>query len=39
VLLLDAVNEEDDEQSDILEEKFTNFDPVVRIDLDLNITA
>jgi hypothetical protein len=34
VLLLDAVNEDDD-----LDEKFTNFDPVMKVDVDLNISA
>lgn len=33
-LLLDAVNEEDD-----VEERFTNFDPVMRVDVDLLISA
>lgn len=35
VLLLDAVFEEDD----TLDDKFTNFDPVMRIDVDLHISA
>ena len=34
MLLLDAVNEDDD-----LDEKFTNFDPVMKVDVDLNISA
>ena len=40
VLLLDAVNEEDEANiSDIIDEKFTNFDPVMRVDIDLHISA
>ena len=42
VLLLDAVNEEDENdalaQVDI-DEKFTNFDPVMRVDIDLHLSA
>ena len=34
VLLLDAVNEDDE-----LDDKFTNFDPVMKVDVDLNISA
>jgi hypothetical protein len=41
VLLLDAVNEDDEEDltKDIIDEKFTNFDPVMRVDIDLHISA
>jgi hypothetical protein len=35
ILLLDAVNEEDD----TIEDKFTNFDPVMKVDVDLHISA
>lgn len=37
-LLLDAVNEEDDNDYSI-DDKFTNFDPVMRVDVDLHISA
>lgn len=42
VLLLDAVNEEEGEEDltlGIIDEKFTNFDPVMRVDIDLHISA
>jgi len=40
ILLLDAVNEEEEEDmSGLIDEKFTNFDPVMRVDIDLHITA
>ena len=35
MLLLDAVNEEED----TLDDKFTNFDPVMKVDVDLHISA
>jgi hypothetical protein len=38
-LLLDAVNEEEGDDNFSVDEKFTNFDPVVRVDVDLNISA
>lgn len=41
-LLLDAVNEEDDQSLGSqfeLDEKFTNFDPVMRVDIDLKLSA
>ncbi len=39
-LLLDACNEEDGgDEMFSLDEKFTNFDPVVRVDVDLHISA
>lgn len=39
-LLLDACNEEDINNDQFaLDEKFTNFDPVVRVDIDLHISA
>ena len=41
-LLLDALNEDEDEMSSTsyaLDEKFTNWDPVTTVDVDLNITA
>jgi predicted ribosome quality control (RQC) complex YloA/Tae2 family protein len=34
-LLLDAVNEEED----TLEDRFTNFDPVMKVEVDLHISA
>lgn len=34
-LILDAANEEDDS----IESAYANFDPVVKVDVDLNITA
>ena len=36
-LLMDAVNEEDEEND--LGEKFTNFDPVMKVDVDLQLSA
>jgi hypothetical protein len=39
VLILDAVDEEDEDNDLIAEEKFTNFDPVMRLDIDLNLSA
>ena len=36
---MDAVNEEEDDSFSTIDEKFTNFDPVVRVDVDLNISA
>jgi hypothetical protein len=39
ILVLDAVNEEDEENDLVSEEKFTNFDPVMRVDIDLNLSA
>jgi hypothetical protein len=39
ILMLDAVNEEDEDNDLVAEEKFTNFDPVMRVDLDLNLSA
>lgn len=41
-LLLDAVNEDDDNDESLnieLDEKFTNFDPVMRVDIDLKLSA
>jgi len=39
-LMLDACNEDDEMSSDFtVDEKFTNFDPVVRVDVDLHISA
>ena len=39
-LLLDAVNEDEAEESQFsIDEKFTNLDPVVRVDVDLHISA
>lgn len=39
-LLLDACNEEDEDNTEFsIDEKFTNFDPVVRVDVDLHISA
>ena len=38
-LLLDAVNEDEDAHMDILDDKFTNYDPVLKVEIDLNITA
>jgi len=38
--LLDAVNEDDIESNDFsVDDKFTNFDPVMRVDVDLHISA
>lgn len=39
---MDAVNEEEGEEdlsAGIIDEKFTNFDPVMRVDIDLHISA
>ena len=41
-LLLDAVNEEDEDNQTFgidMDEKFTNFDPVMRVDIDLKLSA
>lgn len=40
-LLLDAINDDEDEQSKqfTIDEKFTNFDPVMRVEIDLNLSA
>ena len=39
-LLLDAVNEDDPDSAEFtVDEKFTNFDPVMRVDVDLHISA
>jgi hypothetical protein len=38
-LLLDAVNEDDVSNEFSVDEKFTNFDPVMRVDVDLHISA
>lgn len=38
-LMLDACNEEDAENEFAVDEKFENFDPVVRVDVDLHISA
>ena len=38
-LILDACNEEDDNEFSVLDDKFSNFDPVVRVDIDLYISA
>lgn len=38
-LILDACNEDDDNEFSVLDDKFTNFDPVVRVDVDLYISA
>lgn len=39
-LMLDACNEEDADSNEFsIDEKFTNFDPVVRVDVDLHISA
>ena len=38
-LLLDAVNEDEISNDFTLDEKFTNFDPVMRVDVDLHISA
>lgn len=40
-LLLDSINDDEDFSSGnfTIDEKFTNFDPVLRVDIDLNLTA
>jgi len=38
-LLLDAVNEEEGQSDFSVDEKFTNFDPVMRVEVDLHISA
>lgn len=39
-LLLDAANEDEDAENEFsIDEKFTNFDPVVKVDVDLHISA
>lgn len=38
-LLLDAVNEDEVSNEFSVDEKFTNFDPVMRVDVDLHISA
>lgn len=38
-LLLDAVNEDEGQTDFSVDEKFTNFDPVVRVEVDLHISA
>ena len=39
-LILDAAIEEDEESIEFaVDEKFSNFDPVVRVDVDLHISA
>lgn len=40
-LILDAVNEDDDnDQAEFsIDDKFTNFDPVMKVDIDLHISA
>jgi len=40
-LLLDAVNDDEDETSGAfsIDEKFTNFDPVVKVEIDINLSA
>lgn len=39
-LLLDAANEDENAENEFaIDEKFTNFDPVVKVDVDLHISA
>lgn len=39
-LMLDALNDDEEEDSLFeIDEKFTNYDPVMRIDIDINLSA